>query len=459
MATSFTFARHRRFKRLRSERGVSLIHVALLLLVMMGFSMFVTDYGVLWLARGQAQNAADAGALAAAVSLAFDNSTDYSTAGPAYNAGTRAATTNNVFGAAPTTVEVFVDPVTYGSWTPQPVPAICTAIGGCSQVNVYRTGMPTWFANVFGINSQQIRATATAQARGANSVRCLKPFGILDKWAEQRDNTGMASTTWRSGEDGEVPISTYDHYYSPTGSTLADLPTPPALDYYTRPDLPPGTGTGTSFVALPWPSQGDLGRQLALTTGMQNDRPPTIGNQPSNPFTVGWFIAVSPTGGNTVDYKAAIKGCINQTISIGNSLDLLNVPGNRTQKTGQAVGCGPPDMSGCDAGQYAQDPDSLYNQDPGAHWVDGQGVVGSCCALSPRVVPAAIVDPDQYITAQNNGSSTITLINMVGMFIDGFRVSDGKVVVHLMRLPAEFTVNGGAVPAGNSFLQYIRLVR
>src|SRR5678815_5374183 len=102
MSTPFTFARHRRFKRLRSERGVSLIHVALLLLVMMGFSMFVTDYGVLWLARGQAQNAADAGAVAAAISLAFDNATDFSTTGPAYNAGTNAATTNLVFGTAPT---------------------------------------------------------------------------------------------------------------------------------------------------------------------------------------------------------------------------------------------------------------------------------------------------------------------------------------------------------------------
>src|SRR5678816_892196 len=116
MATPSKIVRHRRFARFRSESGVSLIHVALLLFVMMGLSMFVTDFGVLWLARGQAQNAADAGALAAAISLAFDPSTDYSAAGPAYNAGARAATTNNVFGTAPTTVEVFVDPATYGSW-------------------------------------------------------------------------------------------------------------------------------------------------------------------------------------------------------------------------------------------------------------------------------------------------------------------------------------------------------
>src|SRR5262245_33790677 len=86
MTRHSTFVRHRRFERFRSESGISLIHVAMLLFVMMGLSMFVTDYGVLWLARGQAQNAADAGAIAGAVSLAYDDATDFSTTGKAYNA-------------------------------------------------------------------------------------------------------------------------------------------------------------------------------------------------------------------------------------------------------------------------------------------------------------------------------------------------------------------------------------
>src|SRR5438045_1215838 len=99
MAMHSTPTKRRRFERFRSESGISLIHVALLLFVMMGLSMFVTDFGVLWLARGQAQNAADAGAHAAAVSLAFDNPNDFSTTGSAYLAATSAATTNSVFGA------------------------------------------------------------------------------------------------------------------------------------------------------------------------------------------------------------------------------------------------------------------------------------------------------------------------------------------------------------------------
>ena len=52
--------------RSRSERGAIFIHVALLLVVLMGFIAFVADYGMLMVARNQAQNTADAAALAGA---------------------------------------------------------------------------------------------------------------------------------------------------------------------------------------------------------------------------------------------------------------------------------------------------------------------------------------------------------------------------------------------------------
>ena len=51
-----------------------LIQVAVALLGLIALSAFVFDYGVMWVSRGQAQNSADAGALAGAVALAFDNS-------------------------------------------------------------------------------------------------------------------------------------------------------------------------------------------------------------------------------------------------------------------------------------------------------------------------------------------------------------------------------------------------
>ena len=51
----------RRTPNLASERGAVLIQTAIAALVLVGFGTFVVDYGVLWVARHQAQNAADAG--------------------------------------------------------------------------------------------------------------------------------------------------------------------------------------------------------------------------------------------------------------------------------------------------------------------------------------------------------------------------------------------------------------
>src|SRR5205814_10269125 len=55
------------------ERGAIFIQVAISIIALTAFTAFVVDYGVLWVARGQAQNAADAGALAGAIALAFDD--------------------------------------------------------------------------------------------------------------------------------------------------------------------------------------------------------------------------------------------------------------------------------------------------------------------------------------------------------------------------------------------------
>ncbi len=49
-----------------------LVHTALVLIGLMALSTFVVDYGILWASRRQAQNAADAGALAGAVHMLYD---------------------------------------------------------------------------------------------------------------------------------------------------------------------------------------------------------------------------------------------------------------------------------------------------------------------------------------------------------------------------------------------------
>ncbi len=60
----------------RSQEGAVFVQVGIALFVLMAFNVFVLDYGMLWVARGQAQNAADAGALAGAVARGFDDFDD-----------------------------------------------------------------------------------------------------------------------------------------------------------------------------------------------------------------------------------------------------------------------------------------------------------------------------------------------------------------------------------------------
>src|SRR5689334_25098318 len=92
---------------LEDERGVSLIVVAIMILVLTGMCSFVLDYGLVWSARRQAQNAADAGALAAVQALAKDDSS-WSPYPAPLNAMTDAsantvAQANKVLGATPGT--------------------------------------------------------------------------------------------------------------------------------------------------------------------------------------------------------------------------------------------------------------------------------------------------------------------------------------------------------------------
>src|SRR4030095_10788169 len=52
--------------RLRDEKGATLVFVAIVMLVLLGFAALAIDAGVLYTARAQCQNAADSGALACA---------------------------------------------------------------------------------------------------------------------------------------------------------------------------------------------------------------------------------------------------------------------------------------------------------------------------------------------------------------------------------------------------------
>src|SRR5262245_196573 len=114
----------------KSERGAMLIMVMICLLALTLLSAFVIDQGIMYASKRQAQNAADAGALSAALHLR-DNGTQLT---EARSVAKKVANANPVWGQAPADADVIVDlPITCPPGTGGGV--------GCVRVDVMRGGV------------------------------------------------------------------------------------------------------------------------------------------------------------------------------------------------------------------------------------------------------------------------------------------------------------------------------
>src|SRR5579864_1928619 len=161
-----------------NDRGAVLIQVALGLIAMMAFSTFVIDYGVYWESRRQTQNAADAGAMAGAVALAYDDPTD--TSGVVAQSALNNGLDNPVWGQSPSIVKA-TDIHTPATAYACPNDGTAT----CVRVDAYRTAargnaLPIFFGQLVSLTSQDVRASAVAQVGVANSSICLMPWAVLD---------------------------------------------------------------------------------------------------------------------------------------------------------------------------------------------------------------------------------------------------------------------------------------
>ena len=84
----------KRIQRLRrDESGMSYVFIGLSMMAFISASMLAIDVGMLMTARSQAQNSADAGALAGATALVYDNFTDRLRGRPAVTSAIRASQT------------------------------------------------------------------------------------------------------------------------------------------------------------------------------------------------------------------------------------------------------------------------------------------------------------------------------------------------------------------------------
>ncbi len=398
--------------RITNERGTVLVQVAVALLALLALSGFVFDYGVMWVSRSQAQNAADAGALAGAIALAFDNPDDFD---GARDKAVAVARRNNVWAAQP---DVTPADVTF----PPCPPGAPGAPDTCVKVDVFRNqraggnALPTFMTRLVSIMSQGVRATATAQVLVGDSAKCVKPWAVSDKWLDSRDTP--QDNTW-------TPDDTFERYVQ-NGSNRGALLDP--ADTY----IPPGTDGHTGFTV-----EADYGTRMVLKHG-----------NPAQAIAPGWFfpVVINPIEGpGGANYRDNISSC-DPTI-VGPGTVLQTEPGNMIGPTSQGVA-------------------DLIAQDSAARWSasanDGLGApVGGCmatgaCSLSPRLVALAVFNPDAYDSGRASGRTDIQVTKILGFWLEGMQGND--VIGYLTHYPAVAT-GGAPVEADSTFLRTIILVR
>jgi hypothetical protein len=247
-----------------------------------------------------------------------------------------------------------------------------TGLNNRVKVTVYRTAarpdpgpVPTLIGGLFGVDTADIVARATAEASPANAMTCVKPFMIPDKWTEKVDSKGKPTGTW-------TPSSTFDMYDN-HGDPLAN---PDVYHSVTE------TGYTGYTVA------NDVGQTLTLRAGTGGNIVPS--------FYYSWKMP-GDTGGDF--YRENIENCNTSIIKYGDPI--IQEPGDMMGPTIQGI-------------------EALIAKDPGTSWdTSCKCVKGSKFSTSPRVFPIPLYNPYKYANAKQGGrSAEYEVANFLGFYVD-----------------------------------------
>jgi Flp pilus assembly protein TadG len=196
-------------KNTKNEKGISVILVAILLVALCGFVALAVDVGYMYVAKTQAQNAADACALAGIQKIYSSNSSSFTA--PKWTSAQAAATEfvkyNKVAGTSLTGTDIQSPEIGYwtlGQTSSDLKPYTTTPQGKCStsgttcttnancpsgqtcliqdipavKVTIKKTGNPTFFARIWGHKTFDIGASAVAARGYSLSGAGIFPFAI-----------------------------------------------------------------------------------------------------------------------------------------------------------------------------------------------------------------------------------------------------------------------------------------
>jgi Flp pilus assembly protein TadG len=362
MVRKMTFSRFR--QRLGDESGMSYVFIGLGLMAFFSASMLAIDVGMLMTARNQAQNSADAGALAGAVALGFDDFDDRSPSGPAVTHAISGAKSNDVMAA-----DVDVDPSDVEF--PNDDDGQPTRV----KVTVYRTtarGNPlsTLIAGIFGMGTAGVGATATAEASPANAMTCVLPFTIPDRWTEVHTPDFDPDDDFKAFANNGTPLSPPDVYIDPNGINPAT-------------NVNVGSENYTGYNA-----RRDRGMQVVLKADNGSKLAPSM-------YQV-WDAEGGDRGSD--DVRKWIANCNTDVMGYGQTF--VHKPGLQVGPVEQGIA-------------------ELIAKDPTATWNNTTKTVESPLHKSPRVVAIPLFDPYFYDEGKHNGrTASLKFVNYLGFFIE-----------------------------------------
>jgi Flp pilus assembly protein TadG len=357
----------------RREHGVTMILVALAMVAIIAMAALSIDVITLYLAREEAQRAADAAALAAARvisisgltgdpadTLTFWQTVCNGSTSPASMAATAVATQSAVSGTSAGVL------VTYSSSTTSS--SDCVSVGPPFAVNplvtvkVTRTGLPTFFSRIWGNTGNTVSASATAEAfnpsasdaniNGGNSgsvtpvqPSCVKPWMVPNidplnpALCVPGGCNGFVTVADGSIQNPGVRPVKPAGVIGETFNLFADCaPGSPCTL------VPPG---GT----LPLAPQANI---PATTTGFAGGNAPNPPNLEYLPGQTSYSSVAVPScsvsTGLVADYEPAVAGCDQSTsyqcgvqssvaVSPANAVDRTENPGGGTGDTATGVAC------------------------------------------------------------------------------------------------------------------------
>jgi hypothetical protein len=364
----------------KSERGVTLAIMALMLFLALGMSATVIDYGMVKASKAEAQRAMDAAALAGA--SAFKDILD-----PALNKRDSAETRARNYAKKHLVHNVTI--------TDAEIDSVVVDVAAQKVTVWYTSGdIPLWFAHVFGIGTMRVRAMAAAEVYETSKATCVMPVAIPDLWknndvAGKPPEEDVVDGLWNfvdKNNNGVMDAREREHWEFD-----------PGVDEYNSAQYGYGSNyrnsLGGSSPLLH--KTNDYGRQITIMTIDSKD-----GTTSSNYYA--WGLSSSDANSaQVVAGKIANPSC--EVVTVGAGYDAT--AGN-----------------GAQVGQISPAWDTRIGYDPGASWDDAtNAVVGSSAGAnwltdSPRVVIVALYSPEAELLTPNDNQ--IVFNNFAKMFVD-----------------------------------------